>query len=234
MAVLNSGPDTDTVEALVNFYKGPLSGFTPLMIEEGWGKTMPVILKILQEVGVIFIRNEDGSWLRTVGFGQPGAWFMNIENGQYVKRLLARKVREMGIRVMDHTANNQTARVRRESYRVYRFQRPRRHLLCHQGKKVVMAMGNTASRGWTNSTNNPYNIWQYPYNTGSYFVLAYDAGVKMTNLDIGQRATMIPKGFGAPGMNGINGIGGYEMNALGSASWGNMTRNGKTGSGSTR
>jgi succinate dehydrogenase/fumarate reductase flavoprotein subunit len=93
-----------------------------------------------------------------------------------------------------------------------------------------MALGQTATRGWTNSTGNPYNIWQHPYNTGSYFILAYEAGVKILNLDIGQRATIIPKGFGAPGMNGINSMGGLELNGLGERFMGKydpMWENGK-------
>ncbi|MCJ7596483.1 MAG: hypothetical protein MUO52_17085, partial [Desulfobacterales bacterium] len=80
---------------------------------------------------------------------------------------------------------------------------------------VITALGRVATRGWTNSTGNPYNIWFSPYNTGSHFVLAYDAGVKIFNLDTEQKATLLPKGFGAPGMNGINSMGGRELNALG-------------------
>jgi len=76
-------------------------------------------------------------------------------------------------------------------------------------------MGNVATRGWTNSTGNPYNVWFSPYNTGSQFVLAYEAGAKLLNMDISGFATLIPKGFGAPGMNGINSMGGHELNALG-------------------
>jgi succinate dehydrogenase/fumarate reductase flavoprotein subunit len=84
-----------------------------------------------------------------------------------------------------------------------------------RAKKVVTALGRVATRGWTNSTGNPYNIWFSPYNTGSHFILAYNAGVKLFNLDTEQKATLLPKGFGAPGMNGINSMGGRELNALG-------------------
>ena len=76
MAVLNSGPETDTIEALVNFYKGPLSGVTEKTIEEAWGKMMPPVLDILVNVGIEFVKNDDGNWLRTVGFGQPGNWWI--------------------------------------------------------------------------------------------------------------------------------------------------------------
>ena len=55
----------------------------------------------------------------------------------------------------------------------------------------------------------------YPYNTGAGVVLGYDVGAAVTELDTYQRATMLPKGYGCPGMNGINSSGAHEINALG-------------------
>ena len=78
MAVLNSGPETDSTEALVDFYAKPMTGLSPKVLEEGWVKMMPGALDVLQEVGVKFIENEDGSWMRTVGFGQPGNWWIKV------------------------------------------------------------------------------------------------------------------------------------------------------------
>jgi succinate dehydrogenase/fumarate reductase flavoprotein subunit len=216
MAILHSGEENDTTEAIVNFYcSNPMSGLTPELVEEGWVKMMPHALDILQEVGVEFLKNEDGSWLRTAGFGQPGNWWININNGYIIKRLLAKKVRDMGVDVVDHimvtkllTEGDRVAgcvgfNVLDGTFHVFR------------SKKVIMAMGNVATRGWTNSTGNPYNVWFSPYNTGSQFVLPYEAGARLLNMDISGFATLIPKGFGAPGMNGINSMGGHELNALG-------------------
>ena len=39
-----------------------------------WVRAMPPMLDVLQEIGVEFVKNPDGSWLRTVGFGEPGNW----------------------------------------------------------------------------------------------------------------------------------------------------------------
>jgi adenylylsulfate reductase subunit A len=215
MAILHSGAPNDSTEAVVDFYKNPMTGLTPQLIEAAWVEMMPIALDILQEVGVKFVKNKDGSWMRTVGFGQPGNWWINIENGRFVKRLLAKKVRDMGVDVVDHIMitkllkhNNTVAgcvgfNVLDGSFRVFK------------AKKVICALGNVATRGWTNSTGNAYNVWFSPYNTGSQFVLPYQAGAKILNMDIGQLATLIPKGFGAPGMNGINSMGAYELNALG-------------------
>jgi succinate dehydrogenase/fumarate reductase flavoprotein subunit len=215
MAILHSGPETDTTEALVNFFKGPMSGVTEKIIEEAWVKTMPPVLDILQEVGVEFVKNEDGTWLRTVGFGQPGNWWINIKNGHIIKRLIAKKVRDMGIDVLDHIMVTKllTGHGRIAGCMGYNVLDGTFYAI--KAKKVILAFGNVASRGWTSSTNNPYNGWYSPFNTGSQFVLSYEAGVKLLNLDIQQLATLLPKGFGAPGMNGINSMGGHELNALG-------------------
>jgi adenylylsulfate reductase, subunit A len=215
MAILHSGPETDSTEAVVNFYKNPMTGLSPKVIEEAWVKMMPTALSILQEVGVEFVLNPDGSLMRTVGFGQPGNWWINIKNGSIVKRLLAQKVRAMGVNVVDSmmvtkllTHDNQIAgcvgfNVLDGTFHVFR------------AKKIISALGNVSTRGWTNSSNNPYNAFFSPYNTGSQFVLPYAAGAKILNIDIGQTSTLIPKGFGAPGMNGINSMGAHELNALG-------------------
>lgn len=215
MAVLNSGPETDTTEALVNFVKGPMSGMTEKMIEEGWVKTMPPVLEILQEVGVEFVENEDGTWLRTVGFGQPGNWWINIRNGHNVKRLIAKKVRSMGIDILDHIMVTKLLKGGGRVAGCVGYDVLDGTFYAIRAKKVILALGSVISRGWTSSTRNPYNGWFSPYITGSQFVLPYEVGAKLLNLDIHQLATLLPKGFGAPGMNGINSMGGHELNALG-------------------
>ena len=230
MAVLNSGPDTDTAQAVVDFYRTPLSGLTAPMIEEGWVKNMPVIMTMLQDIGVEFMRDEHGSWLRTVGFGQPGNWWVHIKNGMTIKKRLGRKVRQLGVQVMDHVMVTRLMKRDGKIFGCIGFNVLDGSFYVFRAKKVVMALGQSATRGWTNSTGNPYNIWQHPYNTGSHFVLAYEAGVKILNLDTGQKATIIPKGFGAPGMNGINSMGGLELNGLGERFMGKydpMWENGK-------
>ena len=214
MAVLNTDPETDSEEALVNFYKGALSGYTPAMISR-WAQAMPVMLDVLEEVGVEFVKNPDGSWLRTVGFGQPGNWFININNGQLIKRRLAKKVRAVGVDVIDHvmvtkllTADNRI--IGAVGYHVLDGS-----LYIFKAKSVVLALGNSANRVTTNSTGNAFNTWHSPFNTGSQFVLAYEAGAKLIHLDLKQLATLVPKSFSSAGMNGINEVGAHELNALG-------------------
>ncbi len=214
MAVLNSGPQTDSTEAAVDFYKGPMSGYTGGMIEK-WVQTMPFMIEFLEELGVEFIRNPDGSYLRTVGFGQPGNWFINIKNGQLIKRRLAGKIRDMGVDILDHVMVTKLLSSGTRVFGAIGYNVLDGTLYVIRAKSVVLALGNSANRVMANSTGNPFNTWHSPFNTGSQFVLAYEAGAKIIQLDVKQQATLIPKGFGSAGMNGINSVGAHELNARG-------------------
>ncbi len=214
MAILNSDPETDSEEAFVNFYKGPTSGYTPEMISR-WVRTMPPILNVLQEVGVEFVTNPDGTLLRTFGFGQPGNWWINIKNGQGIKRRLAKKIRELGVEVLDHVMVTKLLKHDNRIIGAIGYHVLDGSLHIFRAKSVVLALGNSGNRVMSNSTGNPYNSWHSPYNTGSQFVLAYEAGAKLINLDLKQLATLVPKSLGSAGMNGINSVGAHELNALG-------------------
>ncbi len=215
MAVLEGGDPSDTLETLVGFFAKPISGYTPAMIEKGWFEIMPQILQILEEENVQLLRNEDGSYMRTQGFGQPGKWWINISGGQTLKRKIAKRVRAEGAHIFnyilvtklltngDHISGCLGYHVLTGEFHIFK------------AKKVVCCFGKTVSRVSVNSTGNPFNCWYDPYTTGAYYVLPFEAGAKILNLDIAESATLIPKGFGAPGMNGINSMGGHELNALG-------------------
>lgn len=214
MAVLNTS-ENDSYEAMVDYFSSPLAPYTPSMIENGWASQTPTVLDFLVESGVEFMKNEDGSWLRTVGFGQPGLWWININNGFNVKRLIAKTIRDTDIDVMDHIMVTKLLKNNGNIAGCTGYNVLDGTFYVFRAKKVIIALGQIAARAWTNSTGNPYNIMMYPYCTGSHYMMAYNAGVKILNLDIDQHGTIIPKGFGAPGMNGINSMGGHQLNALG-------------------
>jgi succinate dehydrogenase/fumarate reductase flavoprotein subunit len=214
MAVLNTDEENDTTEAFVDFYKGPISGYSPEMITR-WAEAMPPMLEVLNGIGVEFERKPDGSYLRSVGFGQPGAWFMCITNGQLIKRRLAKKIRSLGAEVLDYIMVTKLLKQGGRITGALGWNVIDGTFYIIKAKAVVMALGNSANRVTANSTGNPFNTWHSPYNTGSQYILAYEAGAKLINLDIKQQATLLPKSFGCAGMNGINGVGAHELNALG-------------------
>ena len=213
-AILHSGQENDTEEVFVNFFKGPTSGLTAKALSL-WVRAMPPMLDVLQEVGIKFMQTPDGTWVRTSGFGEPGAWYIQIENGQLIKRRLARKIRQMGVDVFDYVMITKLLTQDNRIIGAVGYHVLDGTFYVFKARSVVLALGRGANRATTSSTNNPYNIWHHPYNTGSQFVLAYDAGARLINLDLRQLATLLPKGFGSAGMNGINAVGAHELNALG-------------------
>ncbi len=215
MAVLDEGHPTDTVESLCEFYSKPIIGWSASMIKNGWYRNMRPILEMLENAGLEFVREPDGSYRRTEGFGQPGAWWLHIAKGMTLKRKIARIVRSMGVDVLDHAM---AVRILTDGGKAcgalaWNVQNGTFYLI--KAKTVVSAQGRGAARTSNNSTRNAFNIWQYPYNTSGGFVLGLSAGAKIMNMDTSQKATLLPKGYGAPGMNGINSMGGKQLNALG-------------------
>jgi len=215
MANLNSGPEWDADETLVNFFSRTLAGITKDIIDKRWVKVIPVILRFLEDIGVEYVRNPDGSCVRTVGFGQPGPWWLNIKNGQLLKRLIAKKLRSMNVNVLDHVMVTRLLKNGDKVAGAVGFNVVDGNFYILRAKTVVLALGIEANRATNNSTPSPFNVWLYPYNTGSNTVMAYNAGAKIFNLELTEIATLLPKGFGCPGMNGLNSMGGHELNAFG-------------------
>lgn len=216
MAVLDEPDEShDSVEDLIAFYAKPLNGWTPAMLRQGWYAHMRHFLDILSKAGVCFSKNSDGSLMRTQGFGQPGRWWTHISNGMTIKRAMARIVHNSGVDVLDHIMAVKILVEHGKACGALGWNVRSGEYCIIRAKTVVSAQGRSATRSTSNSTQNAYNVWMYPYNTSAGVVLGYECGAAVTELDTYQRATLLPKGYGCPGMNGINSSGAHELNALG-------------------
>ena len=181
IAVLNTDEPQDTIDDLVKAYLKPSSGYSEKQIRD-WGEVMPAMVGFLEGEGVKLLHNPDGSYLRTAGRGEP-AWYINIADGQMIKRLIARKIRSMGADVLDHVM---ITKLLKKDGRVvgaagYNVLDGTFYVIRAAG--VILALGNSCNRATANSTGNPYNTWHSPFNTGSQFVLAYEAGADIINMD---------------------------------------------------
>ncbi|WP_297825236.1 FAD-binding protein [uncultured Desulfovibrio sp.] len=230
MAVLDEpGESFDTADDLVKFYAKPLNGWTRNMLVNGWYNHMRHFLDILGAAGVDFGRTDDGAYVRTQGFGQPGRWWVHIANGMTIKRVMARLVHESGVHVLDRIMAMRILTDHGKACGCLGWNVRTGEYVIIRAKTVVSAQGRSATRGTDNSTHNAYNVWMYPYNTSAGVVLGYQAGAAVTELDTYQRATLLPKGFGCPGMNGINSSGAHELNALGERFMGKYDPMGENG-----
>ena len=213
MAALGTDEPNDSREAFVGFFMKSAFGYREAQLNQ-WFDAIKPCVKVLEEVGTEFLVR-DGKRYRSVGFGQPGAWWLHITNGTAIKRHLARRVRKSGVNVLDDF--HITRLFERDGHITgcMGFNVLTREVCAIECKTAVCSLGWHPQRLTNNSTGNPYNCWHMPYNTGSYFVLPMRIGASLVNIDISGRATLIPKGWGAPGMNGINNMGGKELNAHG-------------------
>ena len=230
MAVLGTDEPNDDKETFVNFYVKLAYGYKREQISQ-WYDTFAPCLAVLDEVGTQYKPKEGGGFYRSVGFGQPGAWWMHIINGRTIKRRLAKKVRSLpGIHVLDNIHITRLFAKDNHITGCMGFNILTGETVAVSCKVAINSLGRHAERAGNNSTNNPFNSWYSPYITGSYFSLAYEVGAAIANADITGRTTILPKGWGAPGMNGINSMGGHELNALGERFMGKydpMWENGK-------
>ncbi len=94
MAVLDTDEPYDDKEAFINFYMKSAYGYKREQLAQ-WHDAFKPCLAVLDEVGTEFKPKEGGGRFRSVGFGQPGAWWLHIVNGRTIKRNLAKKVRKL-------------------------------------------------------------------------------------------------------------------------------------------
>ena len=213
-AHLNSGPDWDSHEAATAYYSRPGWGVGPGLVEKCFTKVVGPMIKIMEAWGMEFYKKPDGTYWRCQALGQPGPWWLMMKNGRILKRILARNVRKSGVEVVEQVM---ITKLFGDGHRIIGAMGiNRRTGVFHifKAKAIVLAMGAHQSRFSTNSTNNPFNIWQNPANTGTQLVVAYEAGAKVKNLEW-CTGTTLPKGFGAPAMCAFGGMGSFMRNALG-------------------
>ena len=213
MAVLDE-TEHDSLEDMYGYYATPTSGLSRGVVKNYY-RAMRPCLEVLEESGIELMRNPDGTYMRSVGFGQPGPWWIHINHGFNVKPRLAKYVRSQGVKVVNHVLVTNLLKDGDRIAGCIGFAVLRGALIIVRCKTAVMGFGLTAQRVSNNSTHKPFNQWFSPYVTGSQVILPLEAGAGVLNVDITDMATMLPKGWGAPGMNGINNMGGKELNARG-------------------
>ncbi|MEW6666208.1 MAG: FAD-binding protein [Thermodesulfobacteriota bacterium] len=228
-AVLDTDEPHDNKEAFVHFHMKSAFGYKREQLEQ-WHAALKPCLAVLDEVGTEYLLKPDGTRFRSVGFGQPGAWWLHITNGRSIKRNLAKKIRSLDVHVLDDFQITKMFEKDGKFIGCMGFNVLTGEVSAIQCKTAMNCLGFHAQRVTNNSTNNPFNCWFTPFTTGSYLVQPYEIGASIVNVDIANRATLLPKSWGAPGMNGINNMGAHELNALGERFMGKydpMLENGK-------
>jgi succinate dehydrogenase/fumarate reductase flavoprotein subunit len=213
-AHLNTGPDWDSDEAATTYYARPGWGVGPTLVKKTFTNVVGTMIEIMEDWGIEFYKKPDRSYWRCMALGQPGPWWLMMKNGRILKRILAKNVRKAGIETVEQVMITKLFQKDGRIIGAMGVNRRNGDFYIFKAKAVVLAMGAHQSRFATNSTQNPYNIWQSPANTGTQIVVAYEAGAKVKNLEW-CTGTTLPKGFGAPAMCAFGGMGSFMRNALG-------------------
>jgi succinate dehydrogenase/fumarate reductase flavoprotein subunit len=182
-------------------------------VEKSFTKEVYPVVKRLEEWGVQFFKKPDGSYYRAPGLGQP-EWFLMMKNGVDLKKILAKSVVDAGAQQVEQIVVTRLLKSNGRVAGALGFNRRSGASHLFRAKSIVLALGAHQSRWSTNSTRMPYNIWQYPWNTGSQVVLPYEIGAKVKNVEFSVTTTL-PKGFGTPGVNAFAGMGAHFLNAKG-------------------
>ena len=179
-----------------------------------WFDAIKPCVKILEEVDTEFLI-KDGKRYRSVGFGQPGAWWLHITNGTTIKRHLARRVRKSGVNILDDFHITRLFERGGHIMGCMGFNVLTREVYAIECKTAICSLGWHPQRLTNNSTGNPYKLLAYAVQHRQLFRPAH-ADRRVAGQYRHQRPRDAhPQGLGAPGMNGINNMGGKEINALG-------------------
>ncbi len=211
-AYLDTGPAWDTRPAYLDFTGRSARGVTDLsVVEKVYCDELKAAIQRFEDIGCT-LRKSDGSYYRTQSFGQPGPWWINF-NGKRMKPLLGKAVRKAGCRVLDRVVTADLLVHDGIPCGATGFHIREGTFYVVQSKAVLLTTGGT-NRIYQNPTGLSFNCWMCPANTGDGEAMAFRAGARLANVEF-LRMTVVPKGFSAPGLNALVGMGGKLINGMG-------------------
>ncbi|MFC1533630.1 FAD-dependent oxidoreductase [Thermodesulfobacteriota bacterium] len=211
-AYLNTGPEWDTREAYLEFTLKSARGVTDLsVVEKIYCDELETAIKRFDDIGCT-LRMPDGTFFRTQSFGQPGPWYINF-NGKKLKPLLTKAVEAAGCTVLNRVVTSDLLVHDGEVCGAAGFDIRNGTFYVVQARAVIMLTGGT-NRLFQNPTGLSFNCWMCPANTGDGEAMAFRAGARLANVEF-LRMTLVPRGFSAPGLNALVGMGGKLLNGAG-------------------
>jgi adenylylsulfate reductase subunit A len=211
-AYLETGEPWDTREAYLGWVTKVSKGASNLRIQEAvYCDEYKGAIERVERTGIALRNSKTGEFYRTQALGQPGPYAINF-NGKRLKPMMAKEVRRLGCQVLGRLQVTRLFLHDGEIAGFAGFDMRTGDFYQVRAKAVIIATGNT-NRMFKPQTGNPFNLWYCPACTGDLHRAAYDAGVKLANMEY-IRMTIVPKGFSAPGFNAFLGLGSHLINAL--------------------
>lgn len=211
-AYLDTAPEWDTRDAYLEFSARSARGASDIsVVEKIYCEELEAAIQRFDEIGCT-LRQPDGTFFRTQSFGQPGPWWINF-NGKRLKPLLAQAVRKAGCRVLDRVTTVDLLTRHGEVCGAAGFDIRRGTFYVILARAVILATGGT-NRLYQNPSGLSFNCWMCPADTGDGEAMAYRAAATLASMEY-LRMTVVPRGFSAPGLNALVGLGGKLINGQG-------------------
>ncbi len=214
MAVLETGPDWDTPEAFLTWYKRLTQGLVDTkVVEKVYTNRIKGLVDYMEKIGIqMRIDTENNDFVRTKSFAQPGEYFINFD-GRSLKPIISKEAEDAGVKCIRQVYITDLLKQEERVVGAVGFNIRNGDSYILEASAVVLATGNV-SRMYRNPSGFPYNAWHSPYNNGSAQAMAYKAGADLKNMEF-VNYTLTPKNFSASALNAIVGMGGYIVNSLG-------------------
>jgi len=213
LAVLESGPDWDTPEVFLKWYKRLTQGLVDIKIaEKVYIQRIKRLVEELEEMGIPMKDPGKEDYIRTRSFAQPGDYFINFD-GRALKPMISKKAEQAGVKFFSQIAMVDLLVTEGKVVGAVGFHIRTGDFYVFQAKAVIIATGN-ATRMYENPSGLPFNTWHSPYNTGTAQAMTLRAGGEVKNLEF-VNYTITPKNFSASALNAVVGMGGHLVNAKG-------------------
>lgn len=214
MAVLETGPDWDTPDAFLAWYKRLTQGLVDSkVVEKVYTNKIKGLVEYLENIGIqMRIDTKNNDFIRTKSFAQPGEYFINFD-GRSLKPIISKEAEDAGVECLRQVYITDLLKQGERVVGAIGFNIRNGDSYIIEASAVILATGNV-SRMYRNPSGLPYNAWHSPYNNGSAQAMAYKAGADLKNMEF-VNYTLTPKNFSASALNAIVGMGGYIVNSLG-------------------
>lgn len=212
-AYLEEGEPWDTREAWLEAMKKRAYGAIDIKIHEAiFCNEIKAAIQRMARIGNRLDDPETGKVLRTQALGQPGPCSINFK-GKEFKPNLAKEVQRLNCKVLEKVMMTRLFTSREGIAGAAGFHVRTGEFYLIKANAIILATG-IATRLYDNPTGLAFNTWQSPYNTGDAQAMAFTAGTQLANMEY-MGTTVIPKGFSAPGLAALAGMGCYFKNAQG-------------------
>jgi succinate dehydrogenase/fumarate reductase flavoprotein subunit len=183
-----------------------------MQVQATFARNSKRVFHYLEDMGVPFRDRITGRYERVVPLGTSHPTNVSFD-GAYLKPTLARRVRQLGAKVVERVAVEGLLTRSGRVVGAAGFHIRDGQFYVIKARTVVMTAGG-AVRFYPPSSGQSFVTHTPPFNTGDGQAMAFRAGAALTNMEF-TASSIEPQGFSAPGLSAFIGLGARLLNARG-------------------